>query len=169
LTEMNGFEVNVVPQQGGQLEVGAGASESAGAVLSKLLSPPMVPDASWFAAASAALLSATSLDPPLVLATLSLHSLVTVISDKPLILQVLSRPKQHRECAQLVQCLRSGSFRTQSAVLEFLTNAVGRSLSTADKSDDTHAGQLHPRIPQAYFSCIQYACIGNSRRSILFS
>jgi len=68
-------------QQCGKL--GEGASESAGAVLSKLLSPPMVPDASWFAAASAALLSATSLDPPLVLATLSLHSLVTVISDEP--------------------------------------------------------------------------------------
>ena len=166
---MNGPRVT---QQCGQLEVGEGASESAGAVLSKLLSPPMVPDASWFAAASAPLLSATSLDPALVLATLSLHSLVTVISDKPLstlIPQVLSRPKQHRECAQLVQCLRSGSFRTQSAVLEFLTNAVGRSLSTADKSDDMHAGQLHPRIPQAHFLCIQYACIANSRRSILFS
>jgi len=43
------------------------APESAATVLEKLLSPPRVPDASWFAAASAGLVSAAALAPCLVL------------------------------------------------------------------------------------------------------
>lgn len=39
---------------------GAGAAEE---VLRKLLAPPLVPDASWFAAASAALLRSAALAP----------------------------------------------------------------------------------------------------------
>jgi hypothetical protein len=50
-----------------------------------------------------------------------------------------------------VQCLQDGSFRTQSAVLEFLANAIGHSLSASPESDDVCRGHEHmqPRIPRA--------------------
>jgi len=125
-------------------------------VLEKLLSPPLVPDASWFAAASAALLRAAALSP---LQVLILHargtrvesysSPLTICCGPPLPCmwcQVFTQPDQHVECMQLVECLRSGSFRTQSAVLEFLANSIGHSLSVGDEHDE---GQLRPRILQA--------------------
>lgn len=49
----------------------------------------------------------------------------------------------------LVQCLQGGSFRTQSAVLEFLANSIGQALSVSDEHTGTLEGQLYPRIPEA--------------------
>lgn len=62
---------------------------------------------------------------------------------------MLSRPDQHAACAQLVQCLQSGSFRTQSAVLEFLASSIGRPLSAGDGEGQGPGDQLQPEIPEA--------------------
>jgi len=48
----------------------------------------------------------------------------------------------------LVQCLQSGSFRTQSAVLEFLAACIGHLLSPGEYGDP-HAAPALPQIPQA--------------------
>jgi hypothetical protein len=147
------------------------APESAAAVLEKLLSPPRVPDASWFAAASAGLVRAAALVPCLVLSAplrvavreralasacfcttggcrCECNACVHTQTRSTPLPQVLTRPDQNEECAMLVQCLQSGSFRTQSAVLEFLAACIGHLLSPGEYGDP-HAVPALPQIPQA--------------------
>ena len=78
-------------------------AKSAETVLEKLLSPPQVPDASWFAAASAALQRDAACAPA----------------------EMLTEPAKNGDCANLMRCLQEGTFRTQSVVLELLANAIG--------------------------------------------
>ena len=150
------------------------AADAAATVLEKLIAPPLVPDAAWFAAASAGLLRAAALAPGLVRAPLpcrvpALSECVFcarararaaacvpwprvrtqtgfVASHTPP--QVLTRPDQHRECAMLAQCLQGGTFRSQSAVLEFLAACIGHPLSPGEYGGSQAAPAL-PHIPQA--------------------
>lgn len=93
----------------------ASGNAEAAEVLQRLLAPPIVPDAAWYSLSSFTLLRAASLDPK----------------------SVLSFPSRNLPCRLLVQCLTEGTYRSQSAVLEFILATL-----PANKSGEKAHGRL---------------------------